>query len=103
MPWTNESVITSSRETKMPRVIITAQVEDSTQWEKGFRTQGALLRSMSSTVTHFAANENNEVVLHAEPADLDQYFAVLESPATAEAMAQKTGAYPKTRSRNSAG
>ena len=71
----------------MPRVIITAQVEDSTQWEEGFRTQGALLRSMSSTVTHFSTNEQNEVVLYAEPADLDQYFAVLESPATAEAMA----------------
>jgi hypothetical protein len=28
----------------MPRVIITAQVEDSTRWEEGFRTQGALRR-----------------------------------------------------------
>jgi len=71
----------------MPRVIITAQVEDSTQWEEGFRTQGALLRSMSSTVTHFTTNEDNGIALYAEPADLDQYLAVLESPATAEAMA----------------
>jgi hypothetical protein len=71
----------------MPRVIITAQVEDSTRWEEGFRTQGALLRSMSSMVTHFTTTEDNEVALYAEPADLDQYLAVLESPATAEAMA----------------
>lgn len=71
----------------MPRVIITAQVEDAANWEEGFRTHGELLRSMSSTVTHFATTDDNEVVLYAEPSDLDAYFAVLESPATAEAMA----------------
>lgn len=71
----------------MPRVIITAQVEDAAKWEEGFRTHGALLRSMSSTVTHFATTENNEVALYAEPTDLAAYFEVLESPATAEAMA----------------
>ncbi len=72
----------------MPRVIITAQVEDSTRWEEGFRKHAALLRSMSSTVTHFTTTEDNEMALYAEPTDLAQYMAVLESPATAEAMAQ---------------
>ena len=71
----------------MPRVIITAQVEDSAKWEEGFRTHGELLRSMSSTVTFFTTTDQNEVALYAEPADLDQYMAVLESPDTAEAMA----------------
>ena len=71
----------------MPRVIITAQVEDAAKWEAGFRTHGELLRSMSSTVTYIATTAENEVALYAEPADLDQYFAVLESPDTAEAMA----------------
>ena len=72
----------------MPRVMITAQVEDSAKWEAGFRSHGELLRSMSSTVTHFATNGDNEVALYAEPADLEKYFEVLESPATAEAMSQ---------------
>ncbi len=71
----------------MARVIITAQVEDSAKWEAAFRTQGNLLRSMTSTVTHIATNENNEVALYAEPSDLAKYMEVLESPATAEAMA----------------
>jgi hypothetical protein len=72
----------------MPRVIITAQVEDAAKWETEFRTHGELLRSMSSTVTHISTNESNEIALYAEPSDLDQYFSVLESPATAAAMAQ---------------
>ena len=70
----------------MPRVVITAQVEDSAKWEEGFRTQGELLRSMSSTATYFATTDGNEICLYAEPADLGKYFEVLESPATAEAM-----------------
>ena len=70
----------------MPRVVITAQVEDPARWEEGFRTHGELLRSMTSTVTYFATTGDNEVTLYAEPADLDKYFEVLESPATAEAM-----------------
>jgi len=71
----------------MARVIITAQVEDSAKWEAAFRTHGDLLRSMTSTVTYIAANENNEIALFAEPTDLGKYMEVLESPATAEAMA----------------
>jgi hypothetical protein len=71
----------------MARVIITAQVEDSAKWEAAFRTHGDLRRSMTSTVTHLTTNENNEVALYAEPSDLGKYMEVLESPATAEAMA----------------
>ena len=72
----------------MPRVIITAQVEDSAKWEAAFRTHGDLLRSMTSTVTHITTNEDNQIALYAEPSDLGKYMEVLESPATAEAMAQ---------------
>jgi len=71
----------------MPRVMITAQVEDSAKWEEGFRTHGELLRSMTSTVTYFTITEENELTLYSEPEDLDKYLEVLESPATVEAMA----------------
>ena len=71
----------------MPRIILTAQVENSAQWEDKFRTHGALLSSMGTSVTHFATNGDNEVVLYAEPQDLDRWFAVLKSPDTAAAMA----------------
>jgi hypothetical protein len=70
----------------MPRVLITAQVEDAARWESEFRTHGALLRSMSQSATYFATTGENEVALYSEPEDLDKYMEVLESPATAEAM-----------------
>ena len=71
----------------MPKIVITAQVEDSAKWEEGFRTHGELLRSMSSTSTQFTTTSDNEVALCADVEDLDTYFKVLESPAAAEAMA----------------
>lgn len=70
----------------MPRVMITAEVEDSTKWEEGFRTHGELLRSMSQTATYFTTTGENEVALYSEPDDLDKYMQVLESPDTAAAM-----------------
>jgi hypothetical protein len=71
----------------MPRIVITAQVEDAAKWEKGFRTHGELLRSMASKSTHFATTETNEVALCADVDDVAKYMEVLKSPATAEAMA----------------
>jgi hypothetical protein len=71
----------------MPRVIITAQVEDAAQWERGFRTHGELLGSMSQSATYFAATGDNEVALYSEPDDLDKYMEVLESQDTVDAMA----------------
>jgi hypothetical protein len=71
----------------MARVIITAKVENAAKWEKGFRTHGKLLKSMTSTATFFTISKDNELTLYAEPADLDKYMEVLDSPATKEAMA----------------
>ena len=71
----------------MAKVVITAQVEDSAKWEEGFRTHGKLLRSMTSTVTYFTISAENEVTLYAEPDDVDTFLEVMDSPATAEAMA----------------
>ena len=71
----------------MPRVIITAEVEDSAKWEQAYRTHGDLLKTMSMSATYFAATGDNEVALYAEPDDIDTYMKVMESPETAEAMA----------------
>jgi len=70
----------------MPRVILTAQVEDAAKWEEQFRTHGELLGSMGQSVTHFGFTGDNEVALYSEPEDLDKYMQALESPATADAM-----------------
>ncbi len=71
----------------MAKVIITAQVEDSTKWEEGFRTHGELLKSMTSTGHYFTISKDNELTLYAEPTDVDKFLEVMESPATEEAMA----------------
>ena len=71
----------------MPRVMITAEVENSAKWEKGFRTHGDLLKSMSQSATYFTTTGDNKVFLYSEPEDLDKYMEVLESPATVDAMA----------------
>lgn len=70
----------------MARVVITAEVEDSAQWEAAFRTHGKLLASMSQSVSYFS-NDNNEVCIYSEPDDLDTYLQVLQSQDTADAMA----------------
>lgn len=72
----------------MTKVIITADVEDSVKWEKGFRSHRDLFRKMTiSTPIELTTHENNQVALCAEPDDLNKYLEILNSPATAEAMA----------------
>lgn len=70
----------------MPKVLITARVQEGAQWEEAFRTHGELLRSMSQSVTYFSVTDDNEVALYSEPEDLDTYMEVFNSEATADAM-----------------
>ncbi|MBS0341312.1 MAG: hypothetical protein JSS56_12360 [Proteobacteria bacterium] len=72
----------------MAKVVITAQVENLEAWEKGFRTHGDLFRSQTVTKPiSFATNPDKQVAVSFEPEDLGKFMKVLESPATAEAMA----------------
>ncbi len=71
----------------MPKVVVTAQVEDPAKWEEGFRTHGDLFRSQTVTKPiNFATIEGNEVAVCVEPDDLKTFMDILDSPATAEAM-----------------
>ena len=71
----------------MPKVIVTAEVEDAAKWEKGFRTHGELFSSQTvNKPIDFTVTGQNQVVALFEPDDLDKYMQVLDSPATAEAM-----------------
>lgn len=72
----------------MPKVVITAQVEDSVKWENGFRTHANLFKSQTvSKPINFTTIEGNLVAICAEPDDLATFMKILDSPATAEAMA----------------
>jgi len=77
----------ADKEKEVHRAIITAQVEDSTNWEKGFRSHASLFNEYTATAIHFAATSDDEVAIVWEVSDLDTFLAQLDSPATAEAMA----------------
>ena len=72
----------------MIRAIITAQVENSAAWENDFRSHVELFRDYTATAIYFSTTEDNEVAILWEVANLDKFLEQLESPATAEAMAQ---------------
>ncbi len=72
----------------MFRAIVTAQVEDSANWEIGFRSHAAIFNEYTATAIHFAATNDNEVAILWEVADLDTFLGQLAAPETAEAMAQ---------------
>ena len=72
----------------MSRAIVTAQVEDSANWENDFRSHVELFRDYTATAIHFSTTDDNEVAILWEVANLDKFLEQLESPETAEAMAQ---------------
>jgi hypothetical protein len=71
----------------MPRIILTARVEDAQTWKVGFQTHGDLFRALGVTVTHYTVTDDNEIALYEEIDDLDRYFAMLQEAPTLEAMA----------------
>jgi hypothetical protein len=71
----------------LPKVIITAQVNDATKWEAAFRTHAELFKTYSiKTPIHFTTN-GSEVTICMEPEDLDAFHRAMDSKATADAMA----------------
>jgi hypothetical protein len=70
----------------MPKVILTAQVQDPVKWEAGFRTHGDLFRTYTLRAVDFTIT-GNEVAICMEPENLDAFKKAMESQATAEAMA----------------
>ncbi len=71
----------------MPKVLVTAEVEDVVRWEEGFRTRGDLLKSFTvNKLVAFATAEGNEVAVLSDPDDLDAFMTGMKSEATAEAM-----------------
>ena len=71
----------------MPRVLVTAEVEDLAKWEQGFRTHGALFKRMGVSTMEFGTAEGNHVAVCGETSDLEAYMKIFNSPETAAAMA----------------
>ena len=72
----------------MARILVTAQVENADAWEKSFRTHAGLFRSQTAvSPISFTVTADNQAVIYMEAESLDTYMEILESGATAEAMA----------------
>jgi Trm5-related predicted tRNA methylase len=71
----------------MPRVLITAEVENLQAWEKGFRSHTDLFKQMAVSTMEYATVAGNRVAVCGETSDLDAYMKIFNAPATAEAMA----------------
>ena len=71
----------------MPRVLITAEVENLEAWEKGFRSHTDLFKQMAISTMEYATVAGNRIAVCGETTDLDAYMKIFTSPATAEAMA----------------
>jgi hypothetical protein len=72
----------------MAKVIITANVDESAQWEAGFRTHVDLFKKQTvNTPINFTVNDNNEVAIIFEPDDLGTFLALMDTQETADAMA----------------
>jgi len=71
----------------MPKVIVTAEVEDGASWEQKFRTHADLFRDQTVSEPVEFAVDGNDVTIQFEPADLDKWQEILDSDRTAQAMA----------------
>lgn len=63
----------------MPRVLITAEVNDLGAWEGGFRSHGDLFKQMGVVRMEYATVTGNRVAVCGETADLDAYMKVFNS------------------------
>ena len=71
----------------MAKVIVTAQVQDPTKWEKSFRTHSELFRNQSMTTPlSYGVIEGNTVAVFGEVNNLDTWRKSMNSPAMVEAM-----------------
>jgi len=75
----------------VPRIILTATVDDATEWEQRYRSHGDLFRRVwpgPVPVIHFTTTGDNEVVMCTDVDDVDGYFEMVGSPEIVEAMGQ---------------
>ena len=70
----------------MTAVVVTAEVENGSEWEQKFRTHVDLFREYSISKPVQFAVDGNHVTICFEPDDLDKYMSLMDSEATVQAM-----------------
>jgi len=71
----------------MPKVIITAHVQDPVKWEANFKTHGDVFKTYGlGSPVHYAV-AGSEVTLCMEPKNLDSFMKAMQGKQTVDAMA----------------
>jgi hypothetical protein len=70
----------------MPKVVITAQVQDGVKWEANFRTHGDVFKTYNLRAPIQYTVAGNEVAICMEPGNADAFMKTLETQATIDAM-----------------
>ena len=71
----------------MAKFLVTAEVEDRTEWEESFRTHGALFAGFGfKSPIVIGTNDNNEVAVLISVDDVQAAMAILSSPDNVQAM-----------------
>jgi hypothetical protein len=70
----------------MVRILVTAKVENSKEWEAGFRTHRDLFKSMTVKAIHYAVMDGNEIAICMDATDQAKYFQILDSKAAVDSM-----------------
>ena len=71
----------------MPKVIITAQVQDPVKWEANFKTHGDVFKTYGLGAPIHYAVTGNQVTICMEPKSLDSFMKAVEAQQTVDAMA----------------
>lgn len=71
----------------MPKIVLTAQVEDADTWEDDFRSHRDLFADFGYTdLYEFGIGENSEIAIVVDVDDPDDFLAALSSPENIAAM-----------------
>jgi hypothetical protein len=70
----------------MTMVILTADVEDATHWEREYRTHGDLFKAAGLGTVHYAVSGDGHVVMCTDVDDVAAYMEFINSKSTQDAM-----------------
>ena len=70
----------------MPKIILTADVEDGANWERNYRTHGDLFKAAGIGTVHYTVGDDNHVVMCTDVDDVGAYMDFVSAESTQDAM-----------------
>lgn len=70
----------------MTMVILTADVENASNWERQYRTHGDLFKAAGLGTIHYSVTDDGHVVMCTDVDDVSAYMEFINSASTRDAM-----------------